>query len=160
MSATPDLTSPKPAEGAAAPEERAAAPKPRGAVSFVQERFKGLVAEYGPLLFVVYFSIFGLVFVGSALAIQMGFEVESAAATAGVWTAAYVFTKVLQPLRIAATVVLTPLVAAGLRRVRKQPAVAPDVAPDVAPAVATDSPAVAAASEPADAPESASGRQR
>lgn len=148
MSAMPDLTSPKPAGGAAAPEEGAAAPKPRGAVSFVQERFKGLVAEYGPLLFVVYFSIFGVVFVGSALAIQMGFKVESAAATAGVWTAAYVFTKVLQPLRIAGTVVLTPLVAAGLRRFRKEPAVPP--------AVATE----AAVSEQADAPESATGRQR
>lgn len=146
MSATPDLTSPKPAEGAAAPDESAAAPRPRGAVSFVQERFKGLVAEYGPLLFVVYFSIFGLVFVGSALAIQMGFKVESAAATAGVWTAAYVFTKVLQPLRIAGTVVLTPLVAAGLRRFRKEAAITP--------AVET------AISEPVDAPESATGRQR
>ncbi len=145
MSATPDLTSPKPAQGMAPPEaappaDGPAPARPRGAVSFVQERFKGLVAEYGPLLFVVYFSIFGLVFVGSALAIQMGFEVKGAAATAGVWTAAYVFTKVLQPLRIAGTVVLTPLVAALLRRFRK------------APAVTTE--------EVVDPPESAPGRQR
>lgn len=144
MSATPDLSSPKPAEGAVAPEAGEAAPgKPRGAVAFVQERFKGLVAEYGPLLFVVYFSIFGLVFVGSAVAIQMGFEVEGAAATAGVWTAAYVFTKVLQPLRIAATIAFTPVVAAVLRRFRKAPVVAAE--PELA-------------AEPA--PESASGRQR
>lgn len=150
MSATPDLTSPKPVQGAASPEEgvaEAAGARPgagrerRGAVSFVQERFKGLVAEYGPLLFVVYFSIFGLVFVGSALAIQMGFQVESAAATAGVWTAAYVFTKVLQPLRIAGTVVLTPLVATVLRRLRRAPA------PELA-------------AEPAEVPESTPGRQR
>jgi hypothetical protein len=89
-------------------------------------------------LFVVYFSIFGLVFVGSALAIQMGFEIDGAAATAGVWTAAYLFTKLMQPLRIAATIVLTPAVAAVLRRVRRAPAVA---------------------AEAADAPESAPGRQ-
>lgn len=149
MSATPDLTSPKPAEGAASPEEGAAPPKPRGAVSFVQEKLKGLVAEYGPLLFVVYFSIFGLVFVGSALlgrqglvslAQRLGFDLGGAAATAGAWTAAYLFTKALQPLRIAATVVLTPVVANVWRRFRKVPAVA--------------------AAEEADAPESASGRQR
>jgi hypothetical protein len=116
-------------------------------VAFVQERFKGLVAEYGPLLFVVYFSIFGLVFVGSALAIQMGFQVNSAAGTAGVWGAAYVFTKVLQPLRIAATIALTPAVAAVVRRFRKAPAVSTD-------AMTTD-----AAPAKAGAPESGSGRQ-
>lgn len=147
MSATPDLTSPKPVEGAS-PDEGAAAgpedaPKARGAVSFVQERFKGLVAEYGPLLFAVYFSIFGVVFVGSAVAIQLGFEVKSAAATAGVWTAAYVFTKVVQPLRIAGTIVLTPAVAALLRRFRRAPAVAPQLVTEVV-----------------EAPDSAPGRQR
>ncbi|MEY2930742.1 MAG: hypothetical protein RL033_1491 [Pseudomonadota bacterium] len=144
MPATPDLTSPKPAEGAASPGEStppAAAEKPRGAVAFIQDRFKGLVAEYGPLLFVVYFSIFGVVFVGSALAIQMGFQVNSAAGTAGVWGAAYVFTKVLQPLRIAATIALTPAVAAVLRRFRKTP------------------PASSASADASDASESGSGRQ-
>lgn len=148
MTATPDLTSPKPAEGAASPGESAppaAAEKPRGAVAFVQERFKGLVAEYGPLLFVVYFSIFGLVFVGSALAIQMGFQVSSAAGTAGVWGAAYLFTKVLQPLRIAATIALTPAVAAVVRRFRKAPPGTP---------AASD----AATAEAARAPESRPGR--
>lgn len=147
MSATPEVTTPKPAEGSAVPEQGAAAgapDKPRGAVSFVQERFKGLVAEYGPLLFVVYFSIFGLVFVGSALlgkqglvslAQRLGFDLGGTAATAGAWTAAYLFTKVLQPLRIAATIALTPLVAAVLRRFRKAPVVATEVAdaPDSAP---------------------------
>jgi hypothetical protein len=80
------------------------------------ERLKRLAAEYGQLALWVYFGIFGLVFLGFALAIGAGVEVESAAGSAGVWGAAYVATKLTQPVRIAATLALTPLLMTLSRR--------------------------------------------
>jgi hypothetical protein len=80
------------------------------------ERLKRLGAEYGQLALWVYFGIFALVFVGFALAIRAGVEVEGAAGSAGVWGAAYVATKLTQPLRIAATLALTPVVMTLWRR--------------------------------------------
>jgi hypothetical protein len=85
-----------------------------------RERFNHLLAEWGALVLWVYFGIFAIVLVGFALAIKFGFGVESAAGTAGTWGAAWVATKLTQPLRIAATLILTPAFAALLRRVRKQ----------------------------------------
>jgi hypothetical protein len=81
-----------------------------------RKRLKELLAEYGKLALYVYLVIFGLVLAGFALAISMGIRVESAAGKAGVWGAAWLATKVTQPLRILATLALTPLVARLLRR--------------------------------------------
>ena len=81
-------------------------------------RLKKLISEYGPVAFVTYLAIFALVLGGFAAAISLGFEVDSAAGTAGVLGAAYVATKVAQPLRIAATLVLTPFIAKLLERWR------------------------------------------
>jgi len=81
-----------------------------------RERLKNLLAEYGRLALYVYLAIFAVVLVSFALAIQMGIEVESAAGKAGIWGAAWVATKVTQPLRILATLALTPLLAQLLRR--------------------------------------------
>lgn len=78
------------------------------------------MTEYGQLAFYVYFAIFAIVIVGFALAIRLGFRSEGAAATAGTWGAAWVATKLTQPLRIAATLVLTPVIG-GLLRKRKKP---------------------------------------
>jgi hypothetical protein len=85
----------------------------------LRDRFNALLAEWGPLLAIVYFSIFGLVLVGFALAIKAGFGVESTAGTVGTWGAAWVATKLTQPLRIAATLVITPTIGAVLKRVRR-----------------------------------------
>jgi hypothetical protein len=63
-----------------------------------------------------YLAIFALVLAGFAVAISFGFHVQSGAGTAGVLGAAYVATKVTQPLRIGATLVLTPVVAKVLSR--------------------------------------------
>jgi hypothetical protein len=81
-----------------------------------RERLKRLLAEYGKLAIYIYIAIFAFVLVGFALAIQMGIRVDSAAGKAGIWGAAWVATKVVQPLRILATLALTPLVAQLLRR--------------------------------------------
>jgi hypothetical protein len=85
----------------------------------LRDRFNALLAEWGPLLAIVYFSIFGLVLVGFALAIKAGFGVESTAGTVGTWGAAWVATKLTQPLRIAATLVITPAIGALLKRLRR-----------------------------------------
>jgi len=81
-----------------------------------RERLKNLLAEYGKLALYVYLAIFVVVLAGFALAIQMGIRVESVAGKAGVWGAAWLATKVTQPLRILATLALTPLLAQLLRR--------------------------------------------
>jgi hypothetical protein len=84
-----------------------------------RKRLKQLLAEYGKLALYVYLAIFALVLAGFALAISMGIKVESAAGQAGIWGAAWLATKVTQPLRILATLALTPLVARLLRRPRR-----------------------------------------
>jgi hypothetical protein len=84
----------------------------------LKERLQKLMTEYGAAGVWVYFGIFAIVLVGFATAIRMGVEVESAAGTAGTWGAAWVATKLTQPLRILATLVVTPLVVRLLRRLR------------------------------------------
>ncbi len=81
----------------------------------MKERWKTLAAEYGKIAIVIYFSIYGLVFVGAALAIRAGIQSEGAATWAGTLGGAYVTLKVSQPLRILATLALTPLVARYFR---------------------------------------------
>lgn len=84
------------------------------------ERFKGLLAEYGRVALGTYFAIFLLVLAGFAVALSQGIELASldlgGASGAGVFAGAYVATKLTQPVRIAVTLALTPLVAAVLRR--------------------------------------------
>jgi hypothetical protein len=84
-------------------------------------RVPSLVSEYGPLALGVYLVIFRTPIAGFAFAIRSGFQVDGAAATAGTWGAAYVATKLTQPIRIGATLALTPLVARVLRRKGREP---------------------------------------
>lgn len=99
-------------------------PAPAG----LSERMKGMLAEYGGIAVFVYLALFAAVLAGFAVAISSGVEVESAAGGVGTFAAAWLATKLTQPLRILATLGLTPLVAAGLRRLRRAPA-APASAP-------------------------------
>ena len=90
------------------------------------ERMKAMLAEYGGLALTIYLILFAAVLAGFAVAISLGFEAESTAGTAGTLAAAWLATKLTQPLRILATLALTPLVAAGLKRLRRgRPAPAP-----------------------------------
>ncbi|MEM6533864.1 MAG: hypothetical protein AAF654_14685 [Myxococcota bacterium] len=82
----------------------------------MNKKIEQLFVEYGKIAFVVWFVIFGLTLVGFAMAIEAGFEVKGVAATAGVWTAAYVASKFTLPIRIVATAAVTPLVGRLLRR--------------------------------------------
>jgi hypothetical protein len=89
------------------------------------ERLKALIAEYGRLALVIYASLFVLTLAGFAIAIRFGVQVEGTAGAAGTLGAAWVATKVTQPLRIGATLLLTPIVSALVARVRGK-ARAPD----------------------------------
>jgi len=94
------------------------------------------MTEYGVVAVIVYFGIFFLCLIGSWAAIERGVDLAALArrvglssnrlvASLGAWTAAYIFTKILQPVRIALTVVLTPLVARLYERVRRSKPAAP-----------------------------------
>ncbi len=93
---------------------------PPGRVS-LSERMKGMLAEYGRVALIVYLVLFGAVLAGFSVAISAGVAVDSAAGGVGTFAAAYVATKLTQPLRILATLAITPLVAAGLKRLRGAP---------------------------------------
>jgi hypothetical protein len=100
------------------------------------EKLKALLAEYGRVAIWTYFVIFALVLAGFAIAIAYGFDVKSAQGGAGTLGAAYLATKATQPLRIAGTLALTPLVARIVRRFERkveQPGEASSSAPGGAP---------------------------
>ncbi len=82
----------------------------------MRERLKKLMAEYGRVALVVYLVLFVIVFAGSAIGLKMGFDLGGAGGNLGTVAAAYAVTKVSQPLRILATLALTPLVATVLGR--------------------------------------------
>ena len=77
-----------------------------------------MLAEYGRVAVILYFAIFAAVFAGFAVAIAAGFSAKGSGESAGVLGAAYVATKLTQPIRIVVTLALTPLVARGWDWVR------------------------------------------
>lgn len=93
----------------------------------LKERLKRLLEEWGKIAVITYFTIFAAVFAGFAIAIHLGVHVESNAGTAGTIGAAYVATKLTQPLRILVTLLLTPIIGKGIERVRgkKPPSIGP-----------------------------------
>ena len=93
-----------------------------------REKLKLLLAEYGRVALWVYFAIFALTLAGFAVAIHFGVKIESAQGGAGLLLSSWVATKLTQPLRIAGTLALTPIVAAALKKLRKsepEPAATP-----------------------------------
>jgi hypothetical protein len=82
----------------------------------MKEKLQELMAEYGRIAIVVYLSIFAATMAGFSIAIRQGFEVESASSTAGALGAAWVATKLTQPIRIAVTLALTPLIGTAIKR--------------------------------------------
>ena len=79
-----------------------------------------LLAEYGTVAVIVYFVIFFAVLGGFWLAIRFGWRPSSAAGSVGSFAAAYIATKLTQPLRIGATLVITPFIAKLYERLRGQ----------------------------------------
>jgi hypothetical protein len=74
--------------------------------------------EYGSIGIVTYFVVFGLTIVGFFIAISAGYEVEGVVGQSSTWFAAWLATKVTQPLRIAVVLALTPIVAAAWHKIR------------------------------------------
>lgn len=85
----------------------------------MKKTLKEILAEYGAIAVVVYLVLFVVVLVGSYFAIRFGWTAKSAAGNAGIWTAAYIVTKLTQPLRIAATVLLSAFIGRLWERRRK-----------------------------------------
>ncbi|MBN1960751.1 MAG: hypothetical protein JW841_07370 [Deltaproteobacteria bacterium] len=83
-----------------------------------KNRLRALVIDYGQLAIWVYLFIFLVVFIGFGVAIQLGFKIESVSATAGTWTAAYIATKLTSPLRIIATLAITPVIMKIRKRLK------------------------------------------
>jgi uncharacterized protein FAM210 len=84
----------------------------------VKKTVQHLLAEYGTVAVIVYFVIFFAVLGGFWLAIRLGWRPSSAAGSVGSFAAAYIATKLTQPLRIGATLVITPFIAKLYERVR------------------------------------------
>ena len=72
----------------------------------MKARLKALINDYGPLALTVYFVIFFATWAGFAVAIKSGLQTHPAGVVVGAWLA----TKLTQPLRIVATLFLTPVV--------------------------------------------------
>jgi uncharacterized membrane protein len=92
----------------------------------MRKTLKNILAEYGVIAVVVYLTLFTVVFVGSYFAIRLGWTPGTTVGQAGMWTAAYIVTKISQPLRIAATVIITTFVGRiWENRRRAEPSQAP-----------------------------------
>ncbi len=108
----------------------------------MRKTFNKLLAEYGAVFVVVYFTIFFGVFFGAwagirygwdprPLVARIGLNPEGLVASAGPWVIAYGVAKVTQPARIAATLLLTPILAKVWERAsgRRRAVPAANVAP-------------------------------
>ena len=84
----------------------------------VRRTLKEIATEYGAVAVVVYLAIFAAVLLGSWAAIHFGWKPKGVRGGVGTFAAAYIATKLAQPLRIAATLALTPLVAKAYERLR------------------------------------------
>jgi hypothetical protein len=104
----------------------------------VKKTVQNLLAEYGTVAVIVYFTIFFATLGGFWLAIRFGWRPSSAAGSVGTLAAAYIATKLTQPIRIGATLVVTPLIAKLYERARGRRERLPNGIPD--PATRTEAP--------------------
>lgn len=83
----------------------------------MRKTLKSVLVEYGAIAVVVYLVIFFVVLFGIWAAIRFGWKPSGAMANVGAFTAAYLLTKLTQPLRIVATLAVTPLIARSVERI-------------------------------------------
>lgn len=79
-------------------------------------KLEALFTEFGTIAASVHVLIFLFTMFGFWWAIGQGVEVEGAAVELGRIGSAWAAAKLTSPVRIAVTLVLTPIIAAGLRR--------------------------------------------
>ncbi len=84
----------------------------------MRKTLKHFLAEYGAAAVVVYLAVFFFVLFAAWGAIHFGWDVGGVAQNVGAFTAAYLTTKVVRPLRIAATLAITPLLVRAVDRSR------------------------------------------
>jgi hypothetical protein len=101
------------------PNETPNSPTAVAAKPPLKERWKTLMAEYGRLAIWVYFTIFFSLWAGFIVAIRLGFQVDGAGGTTGSVLGAYAAVKLTQPVRILATLGLTPPLERALRAAPK-----------------------------------------
>ena len=100
----------------------------------MRKTFQKLMAEYGVIAVIVYFTIFFATLFAAWAAIQRGVNLAALAtrfglssngivANLGAWTAAYIFTKLLQPVRIGLTVDSHTVACASVRADPRPPVV-------------------------------------
>jgi hypothetical protein len=92
-----------------------------GAKRTLKERLAAHMAEYGKIAIYTYIALSLATIAGFAIAIGVGVAPSSASGVFGVIGAGWLAAKATMPLRILATLGLTPLVATLLRR--RKPAV-------------------------------------
>jgi hypothetical protein len=84
-----------------------------------RQRLRRFFLEFGALGLAVHYVVYGLVMLGFALSIGSSRTLRESSGTLGIWAAAYVAAKLTMPVRALATVALTPLLRALIRRPRK-----------------------------------------
>jgi hypothetical protein len=87
----------------------------------MKARLEKLLAEYGKVALITYLVLSVLAIVGFSIAIAAGANPTSATGFFGVIAAGWLAAKATMPLRILATLAITPLVAALIRRLSKKP---------------------------------------
>jgi hypothetical protein len=88
----------------------------------MKARLEKLLAEYGKVALVTYLTLSLTAIAGFSVAIAIGAEPSTATGFFGVIAAGWLAAKATMPIRILATLGLTPLVAALVRRVGRRPA--------------------------------------
>ena len=76
----------------------------------MKKTLKEILTEYGAIAVAVYLALFAIVLIGAWAGIRLGWAPGGVMGNAGAWTAAYIVTKITQPLRIAATVIITTFI--------------------------------------------------
>jgi hypothetical protein len=95
----------------------------------LKERLKKQFAEYPRIAIITYLTLSVLSIAGFSIAIGIGASPSTATGMLGVIGAGWVAAKALMPLRILATLALTPLIAALIAKFKK-PAPVEDDADD------------------------------
>jgi hypothetical protein len=91
----------------------------------VRQTIKQVMAEYGIIALVLYLLMFTLVLLGAYAAIKAGWAPQGVAGKTGTWVVAYLIAKSTSPIRIAAAVALSPIVARVIDRLRGRPLIHP-----------------------------------
>ena len=85
----------------------------------MKARLEKLLAEYGKVALYTYLTLSLLAIIGFSIVIGLGFGAKSATGVIGTIGAGWLAAKATLPLRVLATLALTPLVAALVRRITK-----------------------------------------